>query len=117
MDDIAGKADIDFMDKSAEGGLIFPTDKRYKPTKKKRPVRTIGNVLSWVFIALLMLLVLTLFLALMQSRSEGPPILLGHQLFVVRSNSMSPAFDIGSLIVTEQLDVEQIKVGDIVTYK
>ncbi|HZK34042.1 MAG TPA: signal peptidase I [Bacillota bacterium] len=117
MDNVVDKVAIDLVDKGGEGDLIFPTEKRYKPSKKRGTVRAIGNVLSWLLIVFLMLLLLTLLLVFMQSRSDGSHTLLGYQIYAVRSNSMSPAFDTGSLIVTEQIDTGQIELGDIITYK
>src|SRR5689334_18075192 len=43
--------------------------------------------------------------------------LLGHQLFVVRGGSMEPTIPIGSAVVVGNVGVEQLAVGDVVTFR
>lgn len=40
---------------------------------------------------------------------------MGHGLFAVRSASMTPALDVGTLVVAERVDPEAVRPGDVVT--
>ncbi len=87
-----------------------------KEKKKKQPavVRILGNI----FFAGLMVMMVTLAFFLVQSRmAGGPPSVFGHQLYVVLSGSMNPAFSTGSLAFVCPIEPENVKVGDIITFK
>jgi signal peptidase len=43
--------------------------------------------------------------------------LLGYQSFVIYSGSMEPAVKVGSLLVTQPADVEDIQVGEVITFR
>jgi len=43
--------------------------------------------------------------------------LLGYQSFVIYSGSMEPAVKVGSLLLTRPADVEDLRVGDVITYR
>ncbi|MGI5875558.1 MAG: signal peptidase I [Dethiobacteria bacterium] len=69
------------------------------------------------FACLLIFMVILLF-SMVQSRLRGgPPQVAGHQIYIVLSGSMSPAFDAGSLAFVQPLDPRNIGVGDIITYR
>ena len=51
---------------------------------------------------------------------SGTPSVFGREVFVVRSGSMSPAIETGDAVLVSSLDgdiAEQIRVGDIVTFR
>ena len=43
--------------------------------------------------------------------------LLGYQSYVIYSGSMEPAVKVGSLLLTRPADVEDLRVGDVITYR
>jgi signal peptidase I len=43
--------------------------------------------------------------------------LLGYNSFVIYSGSMEPAVKVGSLLLTRPVDVEDLQVGDVITYR
>jgi len=43
--------------------------------------------------------------------------LLGYQNFVIYSGSMEPTVGVGSLLLTRPADVEDLQVGDVITYR
>lgn len=74
----------------------------------------LGNL---VFLVLL-LVMCTMVFGLVQSRiTGGPPSIAGRQLYIVLSGSMSPTFDAGSVVFVRPIPAEEIKAGDILTYK
>ena len=42
---------------------------------------------------------------------------MGFQLFVVLSGSMEPAYPVGSVIYVDKVETDQIRSGDVITYK
>lgn len=97
----------------AAGEAVVP------PAKKPRrgwlkACNIVGNVL---FFCLLILMV-ALVASMVQSRIRGgPPQVAGHQMYIVLSGSMSPAFDAGSLAFVQPLPSQDIAVGDIITFR
>ena len=45
------------------------------------------------------------------------PRLLGYQSYVIYGSSMEPTIRLGSLILTEPVDAEQLQVGDIIAFR
>ena len=88
------------------------------PVKKqrrgwKKALHIVGNVL---FTCLLLLMVGLVF-SMVQSRIRGgPPEVAGHQMYIVLSGSMSPAFEAGSLAFVQPVNPSIIGVGDIITF-
>jgi signal peptidase I len=79
-----------------------------------RTFRLLGNTLFVILILFMSLLVFSL----IQSRVKGgPPTLAGHQMYMVLSGSMSPAFDTGSLIFVRPQPPQTLQVGDIITFR
>lgn len=73
---------------------------------------------SNVLIGVMGILIVTMLFFLFKSaRSDGPPVMFNHQLFIVRSDSMNPAFRTGSILLVKQIDPTLIKERDIITYQ
>ena len=72
----------------------------------------------FVFVVLVLILLFT-FYSVISAKNKGKiPNLLGYQFYVVQSGSMSPALEVGTVIITKTpKDSSQMKVDDIVTYK
>ena len=79
-----------------------------------RFTRVLGNCLFGLMIVMVALMVF--FVA--QSRiMGGPPKIVGHHMYIVLSGSMAPAFDTGSVIFVKPVEPEEIREGDIITYR
>lgn len=97
------------MEKKTSG-----TQKGDKPKNTKRLIRFLSNGLF----ALVIITVITMVFFVVQSKiSGGPPKIAGHHMYIVLSGSMSPAFDTGSVIFVEPMEPEDIREGDIITYR
>lgn len=80
----------------------------------KRTGAILGNVIA----ALLAVLALLLLFLLLQSRLTGAePSLAGYRICYIRSGSMEPAVKVGSLTVVQPLAAEEIRSGDIITFR
>lgn len=42
--------------------------------------------------------------------------LFGYKMFIVKSNSMIPKFQVNDLVITKKVDTEDLEVGDIITF-
>lgn len=87
--------------------------------KKKKPViKTIFNIFSNILLVFLGLLIIyMLYFMFTGIKSDEPPMIFNHRLYIVQSDSMSPTFRRGSLLIIKQIDTDSIKVGDIITYR
>ncbi|NLZ51880.1 MAG: signal peptidase I [Thermoanaerobacteraceae bacterium] len=86
--------------------------------ERKSVIKTVLNILSNIIIAFLGLLIIyMLFFMFTNMNGNEPPTILNHQLYIVQSNSMSPTFKTGSLLIIKHVDTHSIEVGDIITFR
>ena len=77
-------------------------------------VRKIFNIITTVFLILLISLVVLIFI----SRLTGNvPSVFGYQVYRVQSDSMIPTLNVGDVILVKSTPAEEIQNGDIVTYR
>lgn len=79
-----------------------------KPVKRKGPLHYVGVGLSFGLLSLVLLLAV-LVVAL--------PMLTKSTPYTVLTSSMSPSYPAGTLVITKPTDVQQIHIGDVVTYQ
>lgn len=80
----------------------------------KRTGTIIGNTLT----VLLAVAVLLLAFTLLQSRLTGSePALAGYRLCFIKSGSMEPAVPVGSAVLVRALAAEEVRRGDIITFR
>lgn len=85
---------------------------------EKGKLKKIMGILNNVLVAILAIIIIFFVYFMFQGiRNNEVPTILSHQLYIVRSNSMSPTFETGSLLFVRILDPELIEEGDIITYK
>lgn len=92
-----------------------------KPTHAAKRPGAVAKVFSFVgnvfFVCLLLTMVLLVF-AMVQSRLSGEaPRVAGYEMYIVIGGSMSPTFEAGSLAFLRPVDPETIEVGDVITYR
>jgi signal peptidase len=94
------------------GGKLLVTDQRYDGWKTRVPkwVVKVSKVAEWVGIALVILLMAMVVLALLAPH-------FGWRADTVLSGSMEPALPVGCVQVTKPVKPEDIKVGDIITFR
>jgi len=84
--------------------------------KRKFLLKTVGNVLSYT---LIILLVICVALIAISAITDGPGngLSIGpYKLIVVLSDSMNPSLSVGSLAIAKGVPQEVLSVGDIITY-
>jgi signal peptidase len=82
--------------------------------KAGKAMKIIGNGLFGLVILLVILMV---FSVIQNKVSGGPPRIAGYHMYIVLSGSMAPAFDAGSMVFVKPVEPEEIKEGDIITYR
>jgi signal peptidase len=85
------------------------------PERKENAVKKFLNNL---IIAILLLVIALLAFVMFQNRvHKTTPCLGGYQLYIVLSGSMQPALDVGSVVIVKAIDPEEVKTGDIITFR
>jgi signal peptidase len=84
------------------------------PKKAGKLVKIIGNSLFGLIILMLIMMV---FSVIQNKVSGGPPRIAGSHMYIVLSGSMAPAFDTGSMVFVKPVGPEEIKEGDIITFR
>ncbi len=74
----------------------------------------IGNLL---FVILLIVMAALSFFLIQSRISGGAPQVAGYQMYIVLSGSMSPEFDTGSLAFVREIETDNLRAGDIITYR
>lgn len=85
--------------------------------KSKKILKTIINVFIWIFVVFSVFMTILAFAA--QSNSDGIPAIGGKSFLTVETDSMSPTFSSGDLIIGQMLtsaEKENLQVGDIITF-
>ena len=94
------------------------SEKKAETSTAKKVLRIVGNVLIWIFIVFAALVTVLAFAA--QSSSDGIPSIFGRSVLTIQSDSMSPTFNAGDIIIGKKLAPEEIrdlKVDDVITFK
>ena len=84
--------------------------------KVKKGFGIAGRVLSITFVVLEVLVIIFLVVSKVQGT---PPTLFGHQMYFIRTGSMSPYLEPGDIIISKKYDGGELvagKDGDVVTY-
>lgn len=77
-------------------------------------VRKIFNIITTVILVVLIAAVIFIFYSRL---TNGTPTIFGYQIYRVSSGSMEPVLKIGDVILDKQVQPNEIKKGDIITYK
>ena len=77
------------------------------------------KVVVWIFDGIFVLLIAAVVTLAVSSKlgKEEQPKLFGYQFMSVLSGSMSPTFETGSIVAVKSVSLQDIKKGDIVTFK
>ena len=92
--------------------------KKANKSKAKKALSVIGNILIWIFIAFAVVITILAFSA--TSSKDGIPSVGGRVISPVLTDSMSPTFDAGDMILSRKLTDDEktgLKVYDIITFK
>ena len=92
--------------------------KKEKTSRVKSIIKAVFNLLSYLILAgLIIFIVYMLVFMLKGMNGDEPPTVLDHQIYIVQSNSMSPTFKTGSLLIIKKVDAAAIRENDIITFR
>ena len=92
--------------------------KKEKASRIKSIIKAVFNLLSYLILAgLTIFIVYMLVFMLKGMNGDEPPTVLDHQIYIVQSNSMSPTFKTGSLLIIKKVDATAIRENDIITFR
>ncbi|MBL4937496.1 signal peptidase I [Clostridium sp. YIM B02515] len=81
----------------------------------KKIIKLVGNIL---FSALVIVVVLSLIMSIRAKGSKDKiPSFLGYKPMTILTGSMAPKINPGDVIIDKSIKAEDIKVGDVITYK
>ncbi|MGN0494034.1 MAG: signal peptidase I [Acutalibacteraceae bacterium] len=83
----------------------------------KKTLAVIGNIILWLFVIFAVFMTVLVFSA--QANNEGLSNIMGKSLVTIQSDSMSPIFKTGDLIIDKVLtngEKSKLKTDDIITY-
>lgn len=80
----------------------------------KKVLKVVVNVIAWLVVLLALLVTILVFSS---GSSNGVPNLMGYIPLTVESDSMSPTFRAGDLIICKQIDdINELAEGDVITF-
>ena len=80
----------------------------------KKVLKVIVNIAAWIIVFLALFVTILVFSS---STNSGVPNLLGYIPLTVESDSMSPTFKVGDLIISKQIDdITALNQGDVITF-
>lgn len=82
--------------------------------KVKKALKIISNI---IFYLLLAFMIYISFVVINASRKEEQPEVFGYKFYVVLTGSMQPDINPGDLIIIKTINSEDIKIGDVITFK
>lgn len=85
---------------------------------KKSIVKIVLDIISGIVLVVLGVFIVYMLVFMFKGmKTNETPTIFGHQIYIVRSNSMSPTFETGSLLLVKHVDTSSIQVNDIITFK
>ena len=86
---------------------------KLKKIKENKTIKVVGDIL---YIMMFILVVLLLFVVGIQRFSNNNITIGGIRIFAVETGSMMPVYEVGDIIVSKEVEIEQIEVGDDIVY-
>lgn len=82
--------------------------------KENKKLNFISNL---IYILIFVIVVLMLIVVALQRFSNNDLAIGGYRMFSVATGSMIPVYEVGDILVSKEIDVQEIKVGDDIVYK
>lgn len=85
-----------------------------KKIKENKALKVIGNIL---YILLFIIVILMLVVVILQRVSDNSISFGGYRLFTVATGSMEPEYQVGDVLISQEIDPNEIQVGDNIVYR
>ena len=87
---------------------------KLKKIKENKILKLIGDIL---YILMFLLVVFMLLIVIMQRTTNNSLTIGGFRMFSVATGSMVPVYNVGDILISKEIDAEDIKVGDDLVYQ
>lgn len=88
--------------------------KKVEEIKENKKLKIISNI---VYIILFIIVVMMLIVVALQRITNNNLAVGGYRVFSVATGSMIPVYEVGDILVSEEIKAQDIKVGDDIVYK
>lgn len=85
-----------------------------KKIKENKALKLIGNIL---YVLLFIIVILMLVVVILQRVSDNSISLGGYRLFTVATGSMEPKYMVGDILISKEINPNDIQVGDDIVYR
>ena len=85
-----------------------------KKIKENKALKVIGNI---IYILLFFIVILMLVVVILQRVSDNSISFGGYRLFTVATGSMEPEYQVGDVLISQEIDPNEIQVGDNIVYR
>lgn len=85
-----------------------------KKIKENKALKVIGNI---IYILLFIIVILMLVVVILQRVSDNSISFGGYRLFTVATGSMEPEYQVGDVLISQEIDPNEIQVGDNIVYR
>lgn len=83
---------------------------------KKKVSKVLNIIVNVILIVAIIFAVICTYISFVTTSGSGVPSILGLRLLSIQTNSMSPTFDEGDLIISTKVKPEELRPDDIITY-
>ena len=95
---------------------LYTDEEIAKRVKRKKTRKKIIDIIFYPIIAIIVLVNIVLLVQKLKYPNKIPN-LFGYKVFAIVSGSMEPTINIGDVIIVQEVKKEDLKVGDIITFK
>lgn len=88
-------------------------NEKIQKIKNNKFLKIVGNI---IYAIVFIFIVLILAIAVLQRTSNNEISLGGYRIFVVATGSMAPKYEVGDVLLSKEIEPENIKVGDDIVY-
>lgn len=85
-----------------------------KKIKENKALKVIGNI---IYTLLFIIVILMLVVVILQRVSDNSISFGGYRLFTVATGSMEPEYQVGDVLISQEIDPNEIQVGDDIVYR
>lgn len=89
-------------------------NEKIKKIKENKALKVIGNILYTI---LFIIVILMLIVVIMQRATDNSITFGGYRMFTVATGSMVPEYEVGDVLLSKEIEPDQIKVDDDIVYK
>ena len=87
---------------------------KLKKIKENKALKLIGNIL---YVLVFIIVILMLIVVILQRVSDNSISLSGYRLFTVATGSMEPKYKVGDILISKEINPNDIQVGDDIVYR